>query len=84
VSPATQREALDLATHRTAIAGQLETIVMADDKWMSVMRCNRCGALWAEDSISSGHATLLYIYPIATDDPIAGLATAIPLDPPTN
>jgi hypothetical protein len=36
----------------------------------------------AEDSISSGHATLLYIYPIETGDPIAWLATAIPLDPP--
>jgi hypothetical protein len=81
-APAAQREALDLASHQTAIAGQLETIAMADDKWMSVMRRNRCGALWAEDSISSGHATLLYIYPIATDDPIAWLAAAVPLDPP--
>ncbi len=83
-APATQREALDLATHQTAIAGQLETIAIAEGKWMSVMRCTRCGALWAEDSISSGHATLLYIYPIATEDPIAWLATATPLDPPAN
>lgn len=81
-APATQREALDLATHFTAIAGQLETVAKADDKWMSVMRCNRCGAHWAEDSISSGHASLFFIYPITTDDPIAWLAAAVPLDPP--
>jgi hypothetical protein len=83
-TPATQREALELATHRNAIAGQLETIAMADDKWMAVMRCVRCGALWAEDSMSSGHASLFYIYPIATDDAVAWLTTAIPLDPPAN
>jgi hypothetical protein len=81
-APATQREALDLARHHTAIAAQLETIAKADDKWMSVMRCKQCGALWAEDSISSGHATLLFIYPITTEDPIAWLAAAMPLDPP--
>jgi hypothetical protein len=80
--PATQAEALELARHFTAIAGQLETVAKADDKWMSVMRCNRCGALWAEDSMSSGHATMFFIYPITTDDPIGWLATAVPLDPP--
>jgi hypothetical protein len=79
--PATQAEALDLVTHYAAIAGQLETIAKADDRWMSVMRCARCSALWVEDSLSSGQATLFFIYPIATDDPIAWLATAVPLDP---
>lgn len=80
--PANQAEALDLATHRNAIGEQLETIATAEDKWMSVMRCSRCGALWAEDSISSGHASLFFIYPIATDDPIVWLRNAVPLDPP--
>ena len=80
-APASQAEALDLARHCTAIAGHLETVAKADDKWMSVMRCNRCGALWAEDSISSGHATLFFIYPIMKRDPVAWLAAAVPLIP---
>lgn len=80
------RDAKDLfrSCRRRAAMSTTGTIMVADDKWMSVMRCNRCGALWAEDAISSGHATLLYIYPIATEDPIAWLAAAIPLDPPAS
>ena len=40
---------------------------------MCVLRCTTCGRYWAEDNLDSGHATLLFAYPIETDHP-AGLA----------
>lgn len=48
-------------------------------RWLSVLRCRRCGELWAEDSMSSGHADSFFVYPISTGDPTGWLATAAPL-----
>jgi len=75
-APRTVSEAVALARHRDAVTQQLEPIERAPDKWMSVLRCRQCGQLWAEDSVSSGHADLLFVYPIETDDPHEWLARA--------
>ena len=75
-APATQDEALALADLQNRIAKQLELLRADGSKWMSVLRCKACGAIWCEDTISSGHATLSFIYPITTNDPVAWLAAA--------
>lgn len=73
-APTTQREALTLVGHWRTIEDHLEPVAKADGKWMAVWRCKRCMALWAEDEMSSGHASLQFIYPIETEDPVAWLA----------
>ena len=74
--PESRPQALELAHHQTALGDQLELLAADGAKWMSVHRCRRCGAYWGEDSMSSGHAELGFIFPIETGDPHAWLAGA--------
>jgi hypothetical protein len=72
-APATVPQALALAGHWTGIESTLDVVAIDDTRWLRVLRCPACGELWAEDSISSGHADLIYGYPIRTGDPVAWL-----------
>ncbi len=67
--PESRPQALELVSHQTALGDQLELVAADSAKWMAVHRCRRCGAYWGEDSMSSGHADLGFIFPIETDDP---------------
>jgi hypothetical protein len=80
-APETRDEALALAWHWNAIRELLEQVGRDGSRWLAVWRCRSCGLHWAEDSISSGHADLTFIYPIETDDPARWLAGAEPLNP---
>jgi hypothetical protein len=62
--PETRDEALALAYHRNAIGGLLEEVERDGSRWIAVLRCRSCGRYWAEDSISSGHADLTFVYPV--------------------
>ncbi|GAA5085771.1 hypothetical protein [Thermocatellispora tengchongensis] len=75
------RDALALAGHRTAIEHLLTPVALDPSRWLGVHRCVRCGRHWAEDSITSGHADLFFVYPVHTADPRAWLAAAHPLQP---
>lgn len=59
--PETREEAVALAGHAASL---LDVVVRDNSRWLSVLRCRECGAYWAEDSISSGHADLFFVYPI--------------------
>lgn len=72
-APEARDEALELAGHAEAL---LEVVARDNDRWLGVLRCRQCGGYWAEDSISSGHADLFFVYPIETDDPERWLAAA--------
>ena len=74
--PRTQREALTLAHHQSAVEHLLRVVERDPQRWLGVFRCDRCGRFWAEDSMSSGHADMFYIYPIETVDPHSWLADA--------
>ncbi|WP_214109202.1 hypothetical protein [Acrocarpospora catenulata] len=81
--PADQREALALAGHQNAIGHLLAVVARDNARWLGVLRCTRCGRLWAEDSMSSGHADMFFIYPITATDPDAWLAAARSLNLPS-
>jgi len=74
--PETREEALELAGHAGAL---LEVVARDNSRWLGVLRCRECGRYWAEDSMSSGHADLFFVYPIVTDDAERWLAEAQPL-----
>ena len=75
--PATRDEILEAAGLRNRLGDLLETVVIdPSGRWMSVMRCTLCGRYWAEDCLESGMATLLFVYPIETDDPASWIASA--------
>ncbi len=78
--PETRDEALELAGHANAIGPLLEVVQRDNARWLGLLRCRECGAYWAEDSISSGHADLFFVYPIETSDPERWLAGAAPLN----
>jgi hypothetical protein len=80
-APETQQEALALAAHQNAIRALLEEVKRDAARWLAVLRCRECGRYWAQDAISSGHADLLFVYPIETDEPERWLAAAQPLNP---
>lgn len=81
-APGTRRQALALARHHDRVAHLLTVVARDSARWLGVLRCERCGRLWAEDGMSSGHASMFFIYPIDATDPEAWLAAARPLDPP--
>jgi hypothetical protein len=74
--PTTQAEALALAYHQKAIKHLLVVVEQDPARWLGVFKCIRCGRYWAEDSMTSGHADMFFIYPIETDDPHAWLVQA--------
>jgi hypothetical protein len=59
-----------------AMKDRFETVAVDGSKWMSVMRCRECGRYWAEDELAMGQVSLMFAYPIETDDPQAWLAAA--------
>ena len=63
--PETREEAVALAGHAASL---LEVVQRDNSRWLSVLRCRECGAYWAEDSISSGHADLFFVYPIESGE----------------
>jgi hypothetical protein len=81
-APGTRRQALALARHHDRVAHLLTVVARDSARWLGVLRCERCGRLWAQDGMSSGHASMFFIYPIDATDPEAWLAAARPLDPP--
>ncbi|MDA0166401.1 hypothetical protein OM076_39420 [Solirubrobacter ginsenosidimutans] len=74
--PTTRDEIVAAMGLRNRLGDLLETVADDSSKWMSVMRCRECGRYWADDSLDSGHATLMFVYPIETGDPQAWLAQA--------
>jgi hypothetical protein len=74
-APLTFPQALALAAHWTRVESTLDLVATDGTRWLRVLRCPVCQGLWAEDSISSGHADLFYGYPIQTTDPAAWLRT---------
>lgn len=80
-APRTRWEAARLAGNWTRILPLLDPVVSDPARWLAVYRCSRCERLWAQDTVSSGHADLTYGYPIATDDPAGWLAAARPAMP---
>jgi hypothetical protein len=80
--PANRRAAFAVAGHWNTIGPLLVTVAEDADRWLRVLRCTRCDRFWAEDSISSGHATLFFGYPLDAGDPHAWLAGTEPLDLP--
>lgn len=79
--PETRRQALALARHQDEIAHLLTVAAREPGRWLSVLRCTRCGRLWAGDCMTSGHADMFFIYPIEATDPHEWLAQARHLDP---
>ncbi|MGW1617352.1 hypothetical protein ACWCQZ_50315 [Streptomyces sp. NPDC002285] len=79
-APQTMRTAMALSRHQDKIKNLLEVLERDSSRWLGVSRCARCGSIWAEDSISSGQASMFYCYPIKTDDPRAWLSHAEPLE----
>ncbi len=71
-------EALRLAGHWNRILPLLDPVVSDPARWLAVYRCSRCERLWAQGTVSSGHADLTYGYPIVTADPAGWLAAARP------
>jgi hypothetical protein len=63
--------ALALAKHWTRIESTLDVVATDDTRRLRVLRCPACQGRWTEDSISSGHAELVYGYPVHTGDPVA-------------
>ena len=47
--PETRRQALALARHQDEIAHLLTVAAREPGRWLSVLRCTRCGRLWAGD-----------------------------------
>lgn len=80
--PQTRWQAIDLARHQDKITHLLAVVESDREGWLRVLRCTRCGRFWAEDSMSSGHADLFYIYPIQTTEPRSWLADAQSLSLP--
>lgn len=68
-----------LARHLLVIAPLLDLVERDDSRWLGILRCTSCGRFWAEDSMTSGHADLFFVYPVDTDDPRAWLAQARPV-----
>lgn len=62
--PASREAALEAARHRRDLEDVLERIVLDSSRWLGVYRCRECGALWVEDSISSGQMDLFFVYPL--------------------
>ncbi|TQM72506.1 hypothetical protein [Thermopolyspora flexuosa] len=81
-APANRREALALARHHDEIAHLLTVVARDSGRRLGVLRCTRCRRLWAEDSMTSGHADMFFIYPIDATDPEDWPARARPLNPP--
>lgn len=79
-APETKRQALDLARHHAAIEHLLAVVARDPARRLGVLRCTRCGRLWAEDSMTSGHADMFFVYPIDATDPHEWLARARSLD----
>ncbi|MFF5229124.1 hypothetical protein [Dactylosporangium sp. NPDC000521] len=77
-APGAMWEAVRLAGNWTRIRPLLDPVASDPGRWLAVFRCSRCERLWAEDTVSSGHADLTYGYPIATTNPAAWLAAARP------
>ncbi|GIH21825.1 hypothetical protein Aph01nite_01350 [Acrocarpospora phusangensis] len=71
-----------LSLHYDKIRQLLDIVVRDNSRWLGVARCTRCGRLWGEDSITSGHADFHYVYPITATDAEAWLAAAEPLSLP--
>jgi hypothetical protein len=74
--PTTRDEIVEAMGTLRSIEDITETVAVDSSKWMSVLRCRQCGRYWAQDSLESGHATLMFAYPIDTDDPEGWLAHA--------
>jgi hypothetical protein len=66
-APTTRQQALDLAGHWTQVRHLLGVLRRDPEHWLALLRCTHCGRLWAEDNMSSGHATLLFGYPLPAD-----------------
>lgn len=77
--PTDSHRALRLAWGWSALRRHLDPVVADPDRWLAVLRCERCGRYWAQGSMTSGQADLAYGWPIDTDDPAAWLAAATPL-----
>jgi hypothetical protein len=77
-APGARWEAVRLAGNWTRILPLLDEVVSDPARWLAVYRCSLCERLWAQDTVSSGHADLTYGYPIATTDPAGWLAAAQP------
>jgi hypothetical protein len=75
-APHARWEAVRLAGNWTRILPLLDEVVSDPARWLAVYRCSQCDRLWAQDTVSSGHADLTYGYPIATADPAGWLAAA--------
>ncbi|WP_062429502.1 hypothetical protein [Herbidospora daliensis] len=78
-APRDKAEGLVLAGHLRVIEPLLDVVARDDSRWLGILRCGSCGRHWAEDSMTSGHADLFFVYPVDTADPHAWLAAARPL-----
>ncbi|WP_066364420.1 hypothetical protein [Herbidospora mongoliensis] len=78
-APRDKTEGLILARHLRAVEHLLEPVERDASRWLGVLRCTACARYWAEDSMSSGHADLFFVYPVDTTDPHAWLAAARPV-----
>ncbi|MEV4515246.1 hypothetical protein AB0K00_40605 [Dactylosporangium sp. NPDC049525] len=77
-APEARWEAVRLAGNWARILPLLDEVAADPARWLAVYRCSLCERLWAQDTLSSGHADLTYGYPIATDDPAGWLAATRP------
>ncbi|NAS21592.1 hypothetical protein GT755_07830 [Herbidospora sp. NEAU-GS84] len=78
-APRDKTEGLVLAGHLREVEHLLDVVERDDSRWLGILRCGSCGRYWAEDSMTSGHADLFFVYPVDTDDPHAWLARARPV-----
>ncbi len=69
-APQDKAEGLALARHLRRPSNPISEPVGRDaSRWLGILRCTACGRYWAEDSMSSGHADLFFVYPVDTDRP---------------
>jgi hypothetical protein len=79
-TPQTIRHGLALARNWNTIQPLLAVIERDPLRWLGLFRCTRCSRFWAEDSMTSGHASLFFGYPITTDHPADWITRAEPLN----
>ncbi|HEY3738265.1 MAG TPA: hypothetical protein VGL53_00400, partial [Bryobacteraceae bacterium] len=63
-----------IAFGRTSVLVDAVDVARSEKKWIFLLRCGACGAMWAEACWSSGHMDLYYIFPVPPgEDPIVWL-----------